>query len=94
MNADYSCGCMDYGFRRPREPWEASDGAARTLAELADGAAPGVVPELLPALAEAARMDHFRRCRQLQETIWRGLPRIAAGLGKRVRHSWSPVNGG
>ena len=32
-------------------------------------------------------MDHFRRCQQLQETIWRGLPRIAAGLGKRVRYT-------
>ncbi|KAK9826799.1 hypothetical protein WJX81_002074 [Elliptochloris bilobata] len=81
---DYSCGCMDYGLRRAREPWEASDGAACALAELADGAAPAAVPEFLPALAEVARLDHFRRCRQLQETVWRGLPRIAAGLGKRA----------
>ena len=79
---------MDYGFRRPREPWEAADGAARALAELAAGAAPAAVPEFLPALAEAARADHFRRCRQLQETVWRALPRIAAGLGKRARRCW------
>ena len=30
--ADYSCGCMDYGFKRPKEPWEASDGAVYLLA--------------------------------------------------------------
>jgi len=30
---DFSCGCMDYGFRRPVEPWEQSDGAARLLRE-------------------------------------------------------------
>ncbi len=76
---------MDYGFRRPREPWEATDGAARALAALAAGAAPAAVPALLPALAEAARVDHFRRCRQLQATVWRALPRIFHGLGKRAR---------
>jgi len=76
---------MDYGFQRPREPWEASDGAARALAALAGGAAPAAVPALLPALAEAARVDHFRRCRQLQATVWRALPRIFHGLGKRAR---------
>ncbi len=76
---------MDYGFRRPREPWEASDGAARALAALADGAAPAAVPDFLPALAEAAHVDHFRRCRQLQATVWRVLPRIFHGLGKRAR---------
>lgn len=32
--ADYSCGCMDYGFKRPKEPWEASDGAVYLLREL------------------------------------------------------------
>ena len=32
---DYSCGCMDYGFRRPKENWEASDGAVYLLRELA-----------------------------------------------------------
>lgn len=26
---------MDYGFRRPKEPWEASDGAVYLLRELA-----------------------------------------------------------
>ena len=93
-HADYSCGCMDYGFRRAREPWEASDGAARALVELAGGAAPAAVPDFLPALAEVARLDHFRRCRQLQETVWCGLPRIAAGLGKRVRRRWLPVSRG
>ena len=87
--ADYSCGCMDYGFRRPKEAWEASDGAVHMLKELAR-AAPETVPELLPKLAQIAELDGFEACRTLQATIWRQLPLIAQGLGKKVRNS-SPM---
>ncbi|KAK9917751.1 hypothetical protein WJX75_007815 [Coccomyxa subellipsoidea] len=80
---DYSCGCMDYGFRRPKEPWEASDGAIYLLRELAQ-VAPETGPEFLPVLAEVASVTHFSHCRNLQETVWNELPAIAAGLGKRV----------
>lgn len=31
-------GCMDHGFTRQREPWEASDGAVYLLRELAQAA--------------------------------------------------------
>ncbi|KAK9823094.1 hypothetical protein WJX72_000228 [[Myrmecia] bisecta] len=79
---DYSCGCMDYGIRRAKEPWEASDGAIYLLRELAE-AAPQHVPEFLPVFAEVVRLDHYAHCRQLQETAWKQLPKIAKSLGKR-----------
>jgi hypothetical protein len=46
--------------------------------------APEVVPDFLPTLAEVADLEHFSHCRNLQETIWKQLPSIALGLGKRV----------
>ena len=82
--ADYSCGCMDYGFRRPKEAWEASDGAVHILSELAR-AAPESVPEFLPELARVAGLDGFEACRALQATIWKQLPLMAQGLGKKVQ---------
>ena len=51
---------------------------------LACQAAPEVVPEFLPELAELTSLEHYERCRTLQETVWRQLPAIAKGLGKRV----------
>lgn len=84
-DADYSCGCMDYGFRRPKEAWEASDGAAHLLKELSERA-PEAVPEFLPELADIAALEDFEACRSLQTTIWKQLPCIAKGLGKRVGH--------
>ena len=75
---------MDYGFRRPKEAWEASDGAVHMLKQLA-GAAPESVPEFLPELAQIAGLDGFEACRALQATIWKQLPLIAQGLGKKVR---------
>lgn len=45
---------------------------------------PEAVPEFLPTLAEVAALEHFAHCRNLQETIWKQLPSIAQGLGKRV----------
>ena len=92
-DADYSCGCMDYGFRRPKEAWEASDGAVHLLKDLAERA-PEAVPEFMPKLADIAALDDFEACRSLQTTIWKQLPPIAKGLGKRVSrldsvdHSW------
>jgi hypothetical protein len=61
-------------------------------AALPEQAAPEAVPEFLPELAEVAGLEHYERCCALQETVWRQLPAIAAGLGKRVRSvSTSPV---
>lgn len=74
---------MDYGFKRDKEPWEAADGAVYLLAELA-GIAPGEMPQLLPVLAEIALLDHWPQARSLQTTIWRQLPEILRGLGRKV----------
>ena len=74
---------MDYGFKRDREPWEASDGAVYLLAGLAE-VAPAEVPPLLPQLAELATLDHFPQARSLQATTWHQLPTILNSLGKKV----------
>ena len=74
---------MDYGFKRDREPWEASDGAVYLLAGLAE-VAPGEVLPLLPQLAELALLDHFPQARSLQATIWHQLPAVLKSLGKKV----------
>ncbi|KAL4425118.1 hypothetical protein ABPG77_008223 [Micractinium sp. CCAP 211/92] len=75
--------CMDHGFARPKEPWEASDGAVYMIRELS-AVAPAAVPEFLPALAELARMQHFAHAANLHETIWKQLPVIAENVGKKV----------
>ena len=51
--------------RRPRQPWEASDGAVLLVRELA-AAAPAAVPEFLPMVAELAGLDGFAHCCHLQ----------------------------
>ena len=50
---------------RPRQPWEASDGAVLLVRELA-AVAPGAVPQFLPAVAELASLDGFAHCCHLQ----------------------------
>ena len=75
---------MDYGIRRAKEAWEASDGAVYLLRELAC-VRPNAAVQFLPDLAALALLEHFPQCRTLQETIWRTLPQIAQALGKRVR---------
>ncbi len=74
---------MDYGFKRPKEAWEASDGAVHLLKELSR-TSPEAVPEFMPELSEIAALEDFEACRSLQATIWKDLPLIAQGLGKRV----------
>lgn len=70
---------------RPRQPWEASDGAVYLLRHLTD-VAPQQVLEFLPVLARVASLKHFPQARNLQETIWKQLGGIMQALGKRV---WS-----
>ena len=74
---------MDYGFKRERQPWEASDGAVYLLAELAD-LCPEEAAALLPELAEIALLDHWPQARSLQTTIWTQLVLILEALGKKV----------
>eukprot|EP00854_Cymbomonas_tetramitiformis_P005490 gene5490-6653_t len=77
-------GCMDHGFSREKEPWEASDGAIYLLRELA-AVAPEAVLKLLPELVEVSRVDHrsFQHYYNLLETLWKQLPAIAKHVGKR-----------
>lgn len=76
-------GCMDHGFARAREPWEATDGAIYMIRELAD-VAPERVPQFLQPLADVARLRHFSHCLNLQETLWKSLPIIARRMGKNA----------
>jgi hypothetical protein len=46
--------------------------------------APEAVPEFFPALAELARLRHFAHAANLHETLWKQLPAIAQGIGKKV----------
>eukprot|EP01024_Parvocaulis_polyphysoides_P024785 TRINITY_DN22627_c0_g1_i2.p3 TRINITY_DN22627_c0_g1~~TRINITY_DN22627_c0_g1_i2.p3 ORF type:complete len:114 (+),score=7.00 TRINITY_DN22627_c0_g1_i2:102-443(+) len=34
-------------------------------------------------MAEIAKLDHFAHCYNLRETIWKALPAIAKGMGKK-----------
>lgn len=75
--------CMDAGFVRQREPWEAADGGVYLTTQLAEVAAATAMPLLMPLLAEAAAADHYAHACHLQETVWKQLPLIAQHLGKR-----------
>jgi hypothetical protein len=92
-------GCVDHGFAREKEPWEASDGAVYMLRELSTVTAAGnghgghghggggesaVVVAFLPTLAEISRLCHFSHCLTLQENIWKQLPIIARNIGKKA----------
>jgi ferredoxin len=76
-------GCVDHGFSREREPWEATDGAVYMIRELA-AVAPQDAERFLPGVAAAARLTHFSHCLTLQENIWKQLPAVADALGKRA----------
>jgi hypothetical protein len=76
-------GCMDHGFSRSKEPWEASDGAVYLLRELSDSAADTVKPRL-EALCDLATMRHFEHAPKLRETVWACVPVIARRLGKQA----------
>ena len=68
---------------RPRQAWEASDGAVYLLRQLTE-VMPHQAVEFLPVLAHIAGLNHFPQARNLQETIWKQLGGIMHALGKRV----------
>jgi len=72
-------GCMDHGFAREQEPWEASDGAICLMRELA-ALDPQAICDLLPIVAALAAKADFTHCERLHERIWRELPLIGAGV--------------
>lgn len=53
-------GCMDHGFTREKEPWEASDGALYMLRELAS-IRPDDIPQFLPQVLEVRATSDTRR---------------------------------
>ena len=80
-------GCMDCDYIRPSEPWEKSDGCVYLLRELAP-LHPDTVKALLPQLAEIADLRDFKHHFHLLETIWKQLPTVAKGVGKRAFKSY------
>lgn len=75
-------GCMDHGFAREKEPWEATDGSFYMIRELAS-VSPDAVVEFLPEMAKVARLTHFAHCFVLKETLWKVLPSVARSIGKQ-----------
>ncbi|KAF6254565.1 ARM repeat-containing protein [Scenedesmus sp. NREL 46B-D3] len=78
-----SDGCNDYGFARAKEPWEGSDGAIHMVKELA-AVAPAAAAQFIPQVADLARLATFQHAYNMHESIWRGLPALAASLGVKA----------
>lgn len=76
-------GCMDHGFSREKEPWEASDGSVYLVREVAL-IKPTASAEFLPGLAELVAISGFTHAHNLRESVWKCLPDIAISLGKRA----------
>jgi len=75
-------GCMDHGFKRATEPWEASDGAVYLLREVSAADAELTVSHI-GKLAELHRLDHFSHYPYLHENIDKSIVIIAKNLGKK-----------
>lgn len=75
-------GCMDHGFTRQKEPWEASDGSMYLVRELSAVASSSCV-EFFPAMVELSKIDGFTHAHNLRVTVWNVLPVIAKNLGIR-----------
>lgn len=69
--------------RRAKEPWEGSDGAIHMVKELA-AVAPAAAAEFIPQVADLARLASFQHAYNMHESIWRGLPGLAASLGVKA----------
>lgn len=70
-------------LRRPKQPWEASDGAIYLLRALA-AVDPDAVANFLPRMAELGTVRHFDHANNLRETLWNCLPVLAASMGKKA----------
>eukprot|EP00210_Caulerpa_lentillifera_P009386 g8948.t1 len=75
-------GCMDHGFKRPKEPWEVSDGAVYLLREIS-AISPDRILEFIPSMTELVYLCEFSHASHLHETVWKVLPIIAKNIGKR-----------
>ena len=96
---DFSCGCMDYSYKRGREAWEAADGGLRLVgalgeAKVGEGESEGAraararavasAVALLPALADAATASHYTAHWSLRETASHAVRSVLAGAGPRA----------
>lgn len=65
------CGCMDHGFVREQEPWEATDGALWLAVHVVVAAPAEWLPVLLPKFVEVARTaPEFTAAHTLRTTLW------------------------
>ena len=70
------------GLRDP-QPWEFSDGCVFLIKELSAVKSELAAPHL-PLLADLARVKSFSSHIFLKDSIWKSIPSIASGLGKRL----------
>ena len=89
-------GCSSCVVDRPKQPWEATDGAIYLLRELCtrfpnmdDTEREDVVLgdkillPLMTELADVARLSHYPQSDDLRTTLFKQLPQIAESMGKR-----------
>jgi len=83
-------GCSDCIVTRPKAAWERTDGCIYMLREICVKIGSGElsVPDeiLLPLmneLAEVSRVNHFPLAEDLRCTLWKCLPEMGKGLGKK-----------
>jgi len=89
-------GCSSCLVDRPKQPWEATDGALYLLRELctrfpnSDGTeredvvlGDNILLPLMTELADVARLSHYPQSDDLRTTLFKQLPQIAEAMGKR-----------
>lgn len=80
-------GCSDCIVTRPKAPWERTDGAIYLLREICvNKEVPIDDSDLMPLMVElvdAVRVKHFPQADDLRATLWKCLPVMAKGLGKK-----------
>jgi len=77
-------GCMDHGFTRGREMWELTDGSIFILREVANiETMQDLVVKHLENISTLAYIDHFKHAHTLKETIFKSMPVILKGIGKK-----------
>jgi len=83
-------GCSDCIVTRPKALWERTDGGVYMLREICSKIGNGeivvrdeVLYPLFEELADVARVNHFPLAEDLRCTLWKCLPDMAKGLGKK-----------
>ena len=89
-------GCSSCVVDRPKQPWEATDGAIYLLRELCTRfpnrddterenvvLGDNILLPLMTELADVARLSHYPQSDDLRTTLFKQLPQIAVAMGKR-----------